>query len=81
MWGSERLIKTLKVERISIETKAKDSRLGVGVSKTYRCVTFQGDGKSPIKLKLGGVGGSGDRGLRDVEGPKLSEEDKTPFYF
>ena len=34
------MIKTLKVERISIQTKAKDSRPRVAVSKTHRNVTF-----------------------------------------
>lgn len=34
-----------------------------------------------MKLKFGGVEGSGDGGLEVVGGPKISEEDKTLFLF
>lgn len=51
------MIKTLKVERISIETKAKDSRLGVGVSKTYKVCDFPGRWEESNKAETRRGGG------------------------
>lgn len=72
------------MERFQQTQKPGDSSLRADVSKTLRhrerCVTL-GDWEQSDKAETWRPGGSRGRGLRDIGRPKVSEKDRTLFYF